>query len=56
MDVTAGVLFDIGQQRREVVAGLFERIVQFGVADELADRAFALRDACHEAVEVLHGL
>ena len=56
MDVTAGVLFDIGQQRREVVAGLFERIVQFGVADELADRAFALRDTRHEVVEVLHGL
>ncbi len=56
MDVTARILFDVGQQCGEILAGPVERIVKFGIVHQLAHRALALRDAGHQIVEMPDGL
>ena len=52
MDVTAGVLFEVGQQRREVVARLGQRIVERGVVQQLADGSLARPDAGQQTVDL----
>ena len=52
MDITARVLFEVGQQRREVVARLGQRIVKRRVVQQLADGSFARADPAQQVVDL----
>ena len=56
MHVAAGILFEIGQQRGEVTAGLGQRIVKRGIVHQLADSPFARPDLRQQAVHLAHGI